>query len=153
MPYLDKQRMRLMNDPNVYKILLIHNNIKLVELTRKQFRADIDKLTICDDSSQGLDLALKIRPHLIIIDVDSQPLSSFELAANIRQTEVLEDTPIVFTYSAKNKNIPILAFTLGASSFLNTEEDLALLVKESKLLMDVYQFKLLAKKVYKSDKS
>lgn len=141
-----------MNDPNVYKILLIHNNVKLVELTQKQFRADVDKLTICDDSSAGLALALRLKPHLIIIDVDSQPLSSFELAANIRQTEVLEDTPIVFTYSAINKNIPILAFTLGATSFLNTEEDLSLLVQESKLLMDVFQFKQLAKKVYKNDK-
>jgi CheY-like chemotaxis protein len=142
-----------MNDTEFYKILLIHNNNALVELVSNQFRKNIDKLTICEDSSKGLKLALQIKPHLIIIDVDSQPLSSFELAANIRQTPSLKDIPIVFTYSNKNKNIPVLAFTLGATAFLNTEKDLSLLVQESKLLMDVYQFKLLAQKVYQNDKT
>lgn len=140
-----------MSNRDNYRILLIHNNLKLVELVEKQFRKDIDEVTVCADSSSGLKLSLKIKPHLIIIDVDSQPLSSFELAANIRQTESLKDVPIVFTYSDKKKNIPILAFTLGASAFLNTDQDLGLLVQESKLLMDVYQFKLLAKKVYKNE--
>lgn len=140
-----------MSNTDYYKILLVHNNEELVHSVNAQFRKDIDEIYVCDDSSRAFKKALSVKPHLIIIDVDSQPLSSFELAAQIRQTKELMEVPIIFTYSKRNSNTPILAFTLGATAFLNTDKDLSLLVQESKLFMDLYQFKRLAKKVYQND--
>ncbi|TNF51665.1 MAG: response regulator transcription factor, partial [Gammaproteobacteria bacterium] len=56
--------------------------------------ADLDVVGTAEDSAQGLDLALRLRPDLILLDIDMPGLSPFELARRVRDES--PDTAIFF---------------------------------------------------------
>ena len=137
-----------MNKSNSYSVLIIDDDEFLSSYMAEKFKTTTSKITICNDSSKALQTVIKLKPQLIIIDVQMQPINGFDLGLEIKKIPELEDIPIVFISASNNKDYPVIAFTLGAAAFLTKPLDMDILLQEAELLMDMCQFKRLAKKVY-----
>ncbi len=137
-----------MSKVNPYSVLIIDDDKFLSQYMAEKFKTTASKITICNDSTKGLSTVIRLKPQLIIIDVQMQPINGFDLGLEIKKTKELEDIPIVFISASTNKEYPVIAFTLGAAAFLTKPLDMDVLLQEAELLMDMCQFKRLAKKVY-----
>lgn len=77
--------------------------------------ADLDVVGTAEDSAQGLDLALRLRPDLILLDIDMPGLSPFELARRVRDES--PDTAIFFLSGYVQDGYVAQALQAGARGY------------------------------------
>ena len=131
---------------NGYSVLIIDDDETLAGIMAESLKDAADNIFICNDTNNAVKKAKALKPQLIIIDVQLRSMSGFDLGLEIKRVPELEDVPIVFISSSKNKDYPLIAFTLGAAAFLTKPLNVNFLVQEAKMMMDMCQFKRLAKK-------
>ncbi|MFO7543375.1 MAG: EAL domain-containing protein [Thiobacillus sp.] len=71
-----------------------------------------------DDSSQALDLMLKQRPDVVLLDLFMPGKSGFELLAQIRSEPILRYMPVIVLTAASDSETKLQALELGATDFL-----------------------------------
>lgn len=82
--------------------------------------ADLDVVGTAEDAAQGLDLALRLRPDLILLDIDMPGLSPFELARRVREES--SDTAIVFLSGYVQDGYVAQALQAGARCYTTKGE-------------------------------
>lgn len=70
-------------------------------------------------AAQGLELALSVRPDLILLDVVMPGMDGFEVCRRVRADAVLAATPIVLVTSSEEKHDRIKGLEVGADDFLS----------------------------------
>jgi twitching motility two-component system response regulator PilG len=76
-----------------------------------------------DDGVEGLSLARKQRPDLIIADLRMPNMDGFSFCRAVRADAVLRATPIALLTSAKDSDVRVEAIAAGASVFLTKPID------------------------------
>ncbi|MEM9208755.1 MAG: diguanylate cyclase, partial [Pseudomonadota bacterium] len=77
-------------------------------------------LTVADagNRSEGIRLAIKLRPDLILLDAGLPELNGFETCRHIRRTAALADTPVIMLTSYEDDDLIELAYDSGATDFV-----------------------------------
>ena len=86
-----KQIIRKAGDPT---ILLIEDNLDN-SLSIQALLGDQYFLLTAEDGLSGLEKARNFKPHLILLDISLPGLDGFEVLKGIRETESIQDTPVI----------------------------------------------------------
>src|SRR3954469_9042453 len=77
------------------KILLVEDDNNLREIFQMRLQAEGYSTAVAADGEEGLVVAMKERPDLIIADVMMPKLSGFEMVENLRSAPEMKDTKVI----------------------------------------------------------
>ncbi len=97
-------------------------------------------VTVAGDGQAALDLARRIRPHLILLDVVMPLMDGFEACDRLKADELTAHIPVVLVTSLEGRESKIRGLAVGASDFLAKPVDEAELALRVKNLLRVVEF-------------
>jgi CheY-like chemotaxis protein len=98
------------------KILLAEDNDETRELMRRTLERQGYEVTAARDGLEAYDLALSLRPDLIITDVFMPAADGAHLLRRVRDTEGLASTPVLVT-TGYGTGAPTLVLAQGADAY------------------------------------
>jgi two-component system, NarL family, response regulator LiaR len=99
------------------RVLIVDDDAKFAELLDVVF-GDDPRLTVvgrAGDGATGLELALRLRPDVVVMDVEMPVLDGFAAACRIRRQ--LPTTRVVFVTGAADASFTARARAAGAAAF------------------------------------
>jgi CheY-like chemotaxis protein len=115
------------------KILLVEDDNNLREIFQMRLEAEGYKTVTAADGEEGLVVAMKERPDLIIADVMMPKLSGFEMVENLRSAPEMKDTKVIMMTALGQAEDQARGEKLGVVKYLVksqvTLEDFAGVVK------------------------
>ena len=75
-------------------ILIVDDDGDMLEITKNMVSAHFN-VHVASDGSEGLDIARRVRPAIILSDVDMPLMDGFEMLARLRQDAHLKDVPVI----------------------------------------------------------
>ena len=77
------------------RILIVDDNAELLEELEDMLKLGGYDVTVLNDSSKALDVALKNKPDLILLDLKMNPKSGFQIADDAKNSFLLKNVPII----------------------------------------------------------
>jgi CheY-like chemotaxis protein len=116
------------------KVLLVEDDNNLREIFQMRLQAEGYSTAVAADGEEGLVVAMKEKPDLIIADVMMPKLSGFEMLENMRSTPEMKDTKVIMMTALGQAEDQARGEKLGVVKYLVksqvTLEDFARVVKE-----------------------
>ena len=100
------------------KILVIDDDLAINELIKINLELQGYKVVQAFNGIEGFALAKQELPSLIVLDVMMPEVDGFTVAQRIRQTEEIEDTPIIMLTALSQLNDKVNGFNLGVDDYL-----------------------------------
>lgn len=100
------------------KILIVDDDENATMLLESMLRGADYQIFTTNDSQKVLDLAHKIDPHLIILDLIMPEPTGFQLCRALREDPSFVFTPIIIVTALSNKDSLIVAYGAGADEYL-----------------------------------
>ena len=108
------------------KILIVEDNPQNMRLIEMTLRAKNYTLLKATDGEEALDVAMRERPDLIIMDIQLPKMNGFEVTRKLRETPAFSHTPIigVTAYAMKGDREKVIESGCDAylSKPINTRE-------------------------------
>ncbi|MDH3214881.1 MAG: response regulator [Candidatus Krumholzibacteria bacterium] len=105
------------------KILIIEDDQKISMALSVRLKSKGYEVGCAFDGSQGVNLAVKNEPDLIILDISMPAGGGFLAAERLRNLANTANTPIVFITASKEPGLKEKARDLGAFAFLEKPFD------------------------------
>jgi twitching motility two-component system response regulator PilG len=105
------------------KVLVVEDTKTVVYLMRIYLMGLGLELIEATDGAQGLEMARREKPDLIISDVTMPVMDGFELCAAIRAEREIGKVPVILITRLKDKALREKGRLLGASGFLSKPID------------------------------
>lgn len=102
-------------EPGGTDILLIDDDQEDYELLRRYLAKENWSLAYAANGELGLELARKLRPKLICLDILMPKMDGWSVLSAIKSDPLLKDIPVIILSVTDDKN---LGYTLGASDYL-----------------------------------
>lgn len=116
------------------KVLLVEDDNNLREIFEMRLQAEGYQTVTASDGEEGLTVALKEKPDLIIADIMMPKLSGFDMVENLRATPEMKDTKVIMMTALGQAEDRSRGESLGVVKYLvksqATLEDFARAVKE-----------------------
>ena len=127
-------------DNEIIKILAVddnRDNLVSLKALMNDFFPEV-KIFTADGGQQGLDLAAKEVPDVIILDVVMPGMDGFEVCRRLKADPILSDIPVVFlTASRGDKESRIRALECGAEAFLSKPIDESELTAQIRAMLKI----------------
>ena len=127
-------KVKLMTMPPIKpKILIVEDDSFLVKAYQIKFdRAGFD-VSVAMSGDEGIEMARKKAPSLIILDLMLPKMNGFEFLEAIKKEEELKNIPVIALSNLGQKSDVEKALSLGAAQyFIKTEHTLEEIIKEIK---------------------
>ena len=116
------------------KVLLVEDDNNLREIFQMRLQAEGYSTAVAADGEEGLVVAMKEKPDLIIADVMMPKLSGFEMVENLRSSPEMKDSKVIMMTALGQAEDQARGEKLGVVKYLVksqvTLEDFARVVKE-----------------------
>lgn len=116
------------------KVLLVEDDNNLREIFQMRLQAEGYAVAVASDGEEGLVVAMKEKPDLIIADVMMPKLSGFEMLENMRSSPEMKDSKVIMMTALGQAEDQARGEKLGVVKYLVksqvTLEDFARVVKE-----------------------
>ena len=96
-------------------VLIIDDDKDMLEMVYRHLTQAGFKVVTCQDGQQGLDLAQKIRPSAILLDVLMPKMDGWTVLGKLKDDPLVKDVPVIMLTMHDNENI---GYALGASDYL-----------------------------------
>ena len=99
------------------KILIVED----VEMNRDllvQLLEDDYELSEATDGRQGLEMAVQVKPDLILLDIGMPDMDGYEVAKKIRSNDEIKDTPIIAVTAHAMEGDEKKALEAGCNDYL-----------------------------------
>ena len=113
-------------------ILIVEDSLSQLDLMCSYLRDIVYRIIKATNAREGLEIALKEKVDLIIIDVVMPGMSGFELCRILKKNPKTQTIPIVICSSKNNEVDQLWGLKQGASAYITkpfTREDLVNAVK------------------------
>ena len=100
------------------KILIVEDDKMISNMYQTKLKQEGYNVLIAEDGAQGLDLAVKERPDLILLDVILPQLDGFTVLQEIRLAPSLKETPVFMLTNLGTTEDKEKAKKLGATDYL-----------------------------------
>ena len=115
------------------KIIIIEDDKFLLKAYEIKFEQSDFDVILATDGINGLELAEKEKPSLIILDLMLPRMNGFEFLKKIKSDEKLKNIPVIVVSNLGQKNDCEKAIKLGAKEFLiKTNYSLEEIIKKIK---------------------
>ena len=96
-------------------ILIVEDDNNIADLLRLYLEKEGYQATIAADGTQGIDLYRKLRPDLVLLDLNLPEVSGFQICRDIKQRSAL---PVLVLTSRDQLRDEVHALELGADEYL-----------------------------------
>jgi two-component system KDP operon response regulator KdpE len=114
------------------KILIIEDDLELLHLLRRKLEEDGYEVFAAQDGLDGLQLARKHKPHLILLDLMMPRMDGWETCRGIRQ---ISNAPILILTALNGDANKVRGLDLGADDYLTKPFSLSELTARMRALL------------------
>ncbi|MDR2697578.1 MAG: response regulator [Holophagales bacterium] len=107
-----------MNSESTAKILYIEDNAANYRLVHRLLSQAGFEMYWAEEGTAGIDLAIRVKPDLILMDINLPGLSGFELTSKLRNQPEFKETPIVALTAKTQKSDRETALVAGCNGFI-----------------------------------
>ena len=100
-------------------ILIIEDQEQLCNLYSSVLTRFDHQIALATSGDVGIEMAIRDRPDLIILDLLLPGVPGIEVASRLREAGVFPDTPLIITTALDEADAFAIAKTLGATAVLN----------------------------------
>ncbi len=105
-------------DPKKAKILLIEDERVLCEMYSIKFKVAGLNLLVAYGGYEGLTLAKKNKPNLILLDIRMDDLDGFEVLKRLKHDPSMTDIPVFLLTNVGEKDNASKGLSMGAEKYL-----------------------------------
>ncbi|MDX1762028.1 MAG: response regulator, partial [Christiangramia sp.] len=120
-------------------ILLVDDEPDILEIVGYNLSSEGYNVITADNGADGVKLAKKNKPHLIILDVMMPEMDGIEACEQIRKVPDLEDTIITFLTARGEDYSQMAGFDAGADDYITKPIKPKVLVSKVKALLRRYR--------------
>ena len=102
-----------------YKILLIDDEADILEFVKYNLERDGYEVHTASNGAEGLQVALLVKPHLILLDMMMPVLDGIETCKAIRQSPTLKNVMVVFLSAVGTEETMVQGYGVGADDYIN----------------------------------
>ena len=102
-----------------YRILLIDDEADILEFVKYNLEKDGYEVFTASNGAEGLEVALKVKPHLILLDMMMPVLDGIETCKAIRQSPTLKNVMVVFLSAFGTEETMVQGYGVGADDYIN----------------------------------
>lgn len=102
-----------------YRILLIDDEDDILEFVKYNLARDGYEVFTASNGAEGLQTALKVKPHLILLDMMMPVLDGIETCKALRSSPVLKNVMIVFLSAIGSEETQLQGYDAGADDYIN----------------------------------
>jgi two-component system alkaline phosphatase synthesis response regulator PhoP len=122
-----------------YKVLVVDDEPDMLEIISFSLNKEGYEVYTADNGKQGIELALKCKPHLIIMDIMMPEMDGIEMCERIRSMDELEDPVIAFLTARSEDYSQIAGFKAGADDYITKPVKIKVLINRVKALLRRYK--------------
>ncbi len=116
------------------KILLVEDDINLREIYAARLSAENYQVVTASDGEEALAVAVREKPHLILLDIMMPKISGFDVLDILRSTPATKQTKVIMLTALSQKSDQLRGEQLGVNKYLVksqiTLEDVVQTIKE-----------------------
>lgn len=101
-----------------YRILLIDDEDDILEFVKYNLERDGYEVFTAPNGAAGLDKALEVKPHLILLDMMMPVMDGLETCRAIRTRTELKDVMVVFLSAVGNEETQLQGYESGADDYI-----------------------------------
>ena len=101
-----------------YRILLIDDEDDILEFVKYNLVRDGYEVFTASNGAEGLQTALKVKPHLILLDMMMPVLDGIETCKALRSSTVLKNVMIVFLSAVGSEETQLQGYDVGADDYI-----------------------------------
>ena len=102
-----------------YRILLIDDEDDILEFVKYNLVRDGYEVFTASNGAEGLQTALKVKPHLILLDMMMPVLDGIETCKALRSSPALKNVMIVFLSAVGSEETQLQGYDAGADDYIN----------------------------------
>lgn len=102
-----------------YRILLIDDEVDILEFVKYNLSRDGYEVYTAANGADGLQVALEVKPHLILLDMMMPVLDGIETCKAIRNSPVLKNVMVVFLSAVGTEETQLQGYNAGADDYIN----------------------------------
>lgn len=102
-----------------YRILLIDDEDDILEFVKYNLERDDYEVFTASNGAEGLNVALKVKPHLILLDMMMPVLDGIETCKAIRNSPALKNVMVVFLSAVGSEETQLQGYNAGADDYIN----------------------------------
>lgn len=120
---------------NDFKILLVDDEPDILEIVGYNLKSEGYQIFTAENGLEGVDVARKVKPHLILLDIMMPEMDGIEACERIRKTPNLESTLIAFLTARGEDYSQVAGFDAGADDYITKPIKPKVLVSKVKSLL------------------
>jgi len=101
-----------------FRILAIDDEPINLDVLTEFLAAKGFQVLLAPSGSQGIDLAIRYKPDLILLDIVMPEMDGFMTCQNLKEIPELVDTPVIFMSMLKDVKDKVKGFEMGAADFV-----------------------------------
>jgi two-component system alkaline phosphatase synthesis response regulator PhoP len=121
-----------------YKILLVDDEPDILEFLTYNLRSEGYKIYTADNGAGAIEIAKKINPHLILLDIMMPEMDGFETCRQLRKIHSLKYTIIAFLTARGEDYSQIAGFESGGDDYIKKPVKPKVLSSRIKALLKRY---------------
>ena len=129
------------------KILIVDDEKDILEFLSYNLKKEGFEILTANNGLEGLEMATKEVPDLIILDVMMPEMDGIEACEKIRETPSLEDTLVLFLTARAEEYSELAGFTAGADDYITKPIKPKLLISRVKAILKRKRRKESVKKI------
>jgi two-component system alkaline phosphatase synthesis response regulator PhoP len=103
---------------NEYKILIVDDEDDILEFISYNLKKEGFQVYTTDNGQSALELAIKVRPHLILLDIMMPEMDGIETCEKIRDTPEIKNCIIAFLTARTEDYSQIAGFEAGGDDYI-----------------------------------
>lgn len=137
-------------DNEAFVILLVDDEEDILDFVGYNLRKEGYTVHTATNGRDAISLALKINPHLILLDVMMPEMDGVETCRELKRTKALDETIIVFFTARSEDFTQILSLDAGGDDYITKPIKPALLVSKVNSLLRRHKVVKQVSKVYQA---
>src|SRR5689334_16562302 len=105
------------------KVLVVDDEDSIIELVRLGLRYEGFQVEVASDGEQGLTLAQRISPDVVILDIMLPGIDGLEVCRRLRSNPTTSDVPVLMLTAKDEVGDRILGLQTGADDYLTKPFD------------------------------
>lgn len=118
-----------------HRILLVDDEADILEFIRYNLTKEGYEVFTAQNGAEGLQKAMAVRPHLILLDRMMPVMDGIQTCRAIRSHEELKDTMVVFLSALGEEEHQIAGFGVGADDYIAKPVKMKILVSRVQAIL------------------
>lgn len=100
------------------KVLIVEDDKFLRELINRKLQSENFETVLAIDGEAGIDLIIKEKPDIVLLDLILPGINGFEVLAKIKENERIKEIPVIIFSNLGQKDDIDKGMNLGAADYL-----------------------------------